>query len=623
MFAKLSSIQWKGAVRSTMWARNVAANIFIGIAIFLLALNLVSIGLFIDVLFEKATPGIEPVNFINSYLLYYFIIDLSIRLIFQKKHGIIVKPLLLMPVSRNALVHYTLVKSFYSIFNFLPLLVFVPFTFKVVAVNYSSAQALSWILFLTILILSSSFIATYIKKASFSSYKYALYFGLTGAAIFALDKFELISFSAVSAEVFSLPLDNPLYVFLPLMTLVAVYYLNFNFLRTRIYMDNLLPPVSRRTGSSTILQKIEERGETGKYIALELKLLSRNKRSKTTIYFSLSMIFFGWLVYPLYTKDDRFPEPVKEHETFLVEYENQSSGQPDIKKITFKVLTESVPEGATLFIAGNHSVLRNWKADGLPLSMNQDSTWSRTVSFNEGTALKYKITLGTWGRQRALVDGTIPEDYELVVTNDTTIVLDANAWDTPRFKVYSSIFLIYMGILIVGIFMLAYGQFMLGWESSHFDSILGNPVNYEKYFKAKLYIMIISCCIFYVATLPYAAFGIRVLIMNTALFLYNIGVNTYVLLFMACLNRKRLDLDASIMSTQGKGAGQYLSMVPTLLLPVLIFFPFAIGDNSMMGFGFLTGLGLIGVILQKPIMKVIIGFFYKNKYKLATAFRIH
>jgi hypothetical protein len=317
------------------------------------------------------------------------------------------------------------------------------------------------------------------------------------------------------------------------------------------------------------------------------------------------------------------PEPSREHEEFIRRYEEETTGQPETKKVTFKVMAKSVPENATLFIAGNHAVLRNWKADGLPLYMNPDSTWSRTVHFNEGTPLKYKLTLGAWGRQRALTDGTIPGDYDLVVLNDTTVVLEADAWDTPPFRTFSSIFLIYMGILVVGMFLIAYGQFMLGWESSYFDSILSNPVDYNNYFKAKLYIMVIACTIFYIVTLGYAYFGIRVLLINTAVFLYNIGVNTYVLFFMACLNRKRLDLDASIMSTQGKGAGAYLTMVPTLLLPTIIYVPFAITGNYMSGLVVLAGLGLTGLIFQKPIMKVIIAWFYSNKYKLATAFRIH
>jgi len=180
-----------------------------------------------------------------------------------------------------------------------------------------------------------------------------------------------------------------------------------------------------------------------------------------------------------------------------------------------------------------------------------------------------------------------------------------------------------MGIIIVGMFLIAYGQFILGWESSYFDSILSNPVDYKNYFNAKLYIMLIVGILFYIATLGYGYFGIRILLTNTAVFLYNIGVNTYVLFFMACLNRKRLDLDASIMSTQGKGAGQYLTIVPTLLIPTVIFVPFAITDNTMIGLAVLAGLGVIGLIFQKPIMKLIIAWFYKNKYKLATAFRIH
>lgn len=622
MFAKLSALQWKGAVRSTMWARNVAANIFIGLGVAMLMLNLVSIGLFIDVIFEKSAPDINPVELINSYLLYYFLVDITMRLVLQKKQGVVLKPLLLLPLSRNSLVNYILAKSFYSIFNFIPLFIIIPFAFKVVAANYGSVETLAWLLFFVAISMCSSFIVTFIKQAASASYKYAAAFGLAGAALFLIDKFELVSFSSVSSVIFSLPLDNPLYFILPVIALIVIYIINFRFLRSKIYLDDLKAAVKRRAGKSTILQKIEDTGEVGRFIALELKLLGRNKRSKATIYLSAAILFIGIFVYPGYTRDDRYPKPVEDHEQFVIDYESRTAGLPDARMVTFVVEPSSVPEEATLFIAGNHSVLRNWKADGLPLSMNPDSTWKRSVYFNEGTALKYKVTLGAWGRQRTLADGTIPEDYELVVKNDTTVVLHAEAWDTPPFRTFSAIFLIYMGILIVGMFLIAYGQFILGWESSYFDSILSSPVDYTNYFKAKLIIMIISCTLFYILSLGYVYFGTKVLLTNTAVFLYNIGVNTYVLLFMACLNRKRLDLEASIMSTQGKGAGQYLTIVPTLLLPTIIYIPFAIAGELMMGLGFLAGLGIAGLIFQKQIMKAIIRFFYKNKYKLATAFRI-
>jgi len=369
MFAKLSGIQWKGAVRSTMWARNVAANIFIGIGLLLLALNLISIGLFIDLIFEKAAPGIDPVKIVNSYLLYYFIVDIVARLILQKKHGIKVKPLLLLPLSRNSLVHYILVKSFYSIFNFIPLLVIIPFTIKVVVLNYGAAESLAWIFFFIFLVLGNSFIATYVKKAATASYKYAVIFSLTGIGIFLLDKFKIISFSKISSAIFSLPLENPAYVLLPIIALAAIYNLNFGFLKSKLYMDTMLPPVSRRTGSSALLQKIAEKGETGKFIALELKLLMRNKRSRSTVYLSISMIFFGLIFYPGYTRDERIPEPLAEHEQFIAKYEQDTAGQPDAKEVTFKVTPKAVPEDATLFIAGNHAVLRNWKAVRLPTGL--------------------------------------------------------------------------------------------------------------------------------------------------------------------------------------------------------------------------------------------------------------
>ena len=75
--------QWKESVRSTIWNRNLVGNIILGFVVLMIMMDLVLLGLFIDVVLKQGNPDKNPVILFNGILLYYFGFDLLLRYLAQ------------------------------------------------------------------------------------------------------------------------------------------------------------------------------------------------------------------------------------------------------------------------------------------------------------------------------------------------------------------------------------------------------------------------------------------------------------------------------------------------------------------------------------------------------------
>ncbi len=621
MIKKLFINQWRETTRSVIWTRNLVANILLGLLYLLLVVNFLTVGLAINEIFAKVAPGKDPVTLLNSGLLFYFLADILLRIIFQKNHGLFAKPYLYLPLKRSTLVNYLLSKSFLSIFNFLPLFFVIPFLVKVVIPAHSLIQGLTWLIAFISVLLVDCFIVAFLKKSSLKTSKYGVYAAILLAAVIVSDKYNYISISSISASFFSGFITNPGLVLIPIALFAGVYFINYRLLINNFYLENFETQKKIHFRSFKLFDILESFGETGKYISLELKLLLRNKRSRTMVLYSLSMILIGFFIYPAYTNKTHYPRPSREVQQKISAYKISEKNDPDAENVTFKVISKNVPTGATVFIAGNLKFLKDGKSDELPLIKQQDGSWVETLPIKKSTKIEYKITLGKPNLEPLNGDGSAPKENVLNVTGDTTLIINAASWSTPKEDVFSLIMLIYFGIIITGIFLLTYGQFVLSWESSYFDAIITKEINFNKYLHAKYMIMIVAGCIIYLISLFYGFFGMNIVKINTAAFLYNIGVNPFVLMFIATFNRKRFDLSISMMSQQGKGAGQYLAVIPTLLIPTAIIAPLALWGyqtEALLSIGFL---GIAGLIFHKQLMRLILKQFFKQKYKMAAGFR--
>ena len=191
-------------------------------------------------------------------------------------------------------------------------------------------------------------------------------------------------------------------------------------------------------------------------------------------------------------------------------------------------------------------------------------------------------------------------------------------------EVYQSMPAIYVfiGIFMTGIFMINFGQFIPAWDASYYSMMMSQNIPLKKYLASKAGLITFSIVVLTLLTTPYVYFGWKILAVNLACAVYNIGVNVPVLLFAGSFNRKRIDLEKSpFMNYQGTGAAQWIIGLPLMLVPILLFWICLKLFNFEVGVGFLTSLGLIGIILRSNLMNFIEQAYKRNKYAMINGFK--
>jgi hypothetical protein len=183
-------------------------------------------------------------------------------------------------------------------------------------------------------------------------------------------------------------------------------------------------------------------------------------------------------------------------------------------------------------------------------------------------------------------------------------------------------FKVFVGMFMTGIFIINYGQFMYGWQATHFDGLMVSKVNFTDFLKGKYLLFTMVSTAAFLLTTPYLYFGWRTLAIQFIMFLWNIGVNTTLVLFFANRNGKRIDLSkGAAFNWEGVGVTQLLLSFPLMAAPYLFFLPLKLTGHANLGFALLAAIGLIGLLTRSYWIKVLAADLNKRKYKVAEGFR--
>jgi len=489
MFKWFLSHQWKELTRSNFWQKSLIINIIIGFLLLIMFSYLILLGLFIDEVLKELYPEGDIFAIFNRGLLYYLGTDLFVRFFLYSLPVINVESYLHLPIKKSKILSFILLKSTLNIFNVLPLLVFIPFALKIVLTDYSGELALWWMVLMIIIILNNSFVLHYLKRRFIDKPIYLGIFALLVVSTIILDKFQIFSLSEFSSSIFTFLAYNPIYIIIPLIILGAVYGINRSYLKSRLTLEDVNAKKQKKVDSLSRVKYLDSFGELGEMILLELKLVWRNKRSRSIIMMSPMFLLYGLLFYP-----------------------------------------------------------------------NED--------------------MGGLG------------------------------------------FYIFVGIFMTGGIMFNYGQYMLSWESNYFDGIIANNIDFQKHFRAK-YIMIISTVIIsFILTIPYVYFGVNILMINAATFLFNLGFLSMLLMYFSSSSRKRMDMaKSSAFNYQGMGASNWIMILPFFLLPIFIWLPFNLLGVSEWGIATIGFIGILSLVFHKSLMKLVVKRFEEKKHLIAEGFR--
>ena len=182
--------------------------------------------------------------------------------------------------------------------------------------------------------------------------------------------------------------------------------------------------------------------------------------------------------------------------------------------------------------------------------------------------------------------------------------------------------LFFVAMFMTGTLMLMFGQWIISWDSSHFDSLMTKNIPVSTYVNANYYLLLAFNLISFTLTTPYFLFGPKIIYMHLAAFVFNIGVNIYLLLFFATYNTRKLDLSkTSAMNYQGTTYKNFLFVLPILFVPMAIVGIISTFASMNAALCTLASLGFVGLLLRKQLINLCVDQFNKRKYTMAEGFR--
>ncbi len=263
---------------------------------------------------------------------------------------------------------------------------------------------------------------------------------IIAAGLFGLNYFNIISIGNLLASAVNAITSNSVLLLIPGAILSLLYYINYSILNKKLYIDGSLK-AKTQTATTTDLTWTRKFGDVAPFLQLDLKLLWRNKRPRSSIFIVVIGLFYGLIFYP-----------------------------------------------------------------------------------------------------------------------------------NPTYQNIVAMF-VFVGIFVTGIFMINFGQFIPAWDSGYYKLLMSQNIKYKEYLNSKYTLMLVSAIVMFILSIPYVYFGWKILLIHFAAMVYNIGINTYVLLFAGSFNRKKIDLtQRAAFNYQGTGAVQWIVGFPLLFIPMIFFY---------------------------------------------------
>ena len=480
--------QWLNFWRSRNASKSVFFQIIIGIFYLLVFVEIAGLGISLPYILADSFPAKDPIFLFCSYIIYYFLIGLIIRFQLQELPTLSIQPYLTQNIKRSFMIRFLNVRSFLHFINFLPLFIFIPFTIVDIVPVYGVTVAVSFLAAMFALVVNNHFLNMYIKRKSVNSSGWFLGMVLFIAIIKGLDYFKILSFEQTSARLFIYLLQHSLLCAIPILLAFTTFFLNNNYLKSNLYLEELVR--ERKLKLSKNYSFLNKYGDMGTIIALDLKLIFRNKRPRSLMIMSSIILFYGFLIYP-----------------------------------------------------------KNLQADN------------------------YYVAF-------------------------------------------------FAAQLMIGIFIVNYGQFLFAWQSSHFDGIMSYNINMKQYLKAKFLLLVTVSTIQFLLVSFYGFLNWKVLPIQVAAFLFNIGINSFMIMYLATYNYKYLNISKSAsMNRQGTGSSQILQGILVAFMPTLVFFLFNKFAGLWVTIIVISILGIAGLIIKPIIINWLAGQFQLRKHKILEGFR--
>ncbi len=483
MIKKFIYLEWKAFTRSASFGANLAMKILLGFLMIYFSLLFIGAGVGAFYLLKKM--NLEPLLTVNKFLIYYFLFDLVIRLLMQAIPVLNIKPLLVLPFKKTTIVHFSLGKTALSFFNWVHALFFVPFSIVLALEGYDVISIAMWLLAIFSLIYINNFLNIILSNID----KLFVVFVAVAIGLGAAQYYKLFDIT-----VFTTPFFQGLYIqkglfLIPVLVLIGLYQFTFKYFKNNLFLDAGL---SKKEDIATTenLVWLNQFGTLGTFLKNDIKLIKRNKRSKTTIVMSILFLFYG------------------------------------------------------LIFFGN-------------------------------------------AQQPAVMH-------------------------------------IFAGIFVSGGFLFVFGQFVPSWDSSYYQLMMTQNIPYRGYITSKWWLVVIATFISTILASFYLFYGWEVYLTIVVGAIYNIGVNSHLVLLGGAFTKTPIDLSNAAGAFGDKKAFNINAMLltlPKLLLPLGLYgIGLYLGDKTL-GLLLVAGAGVLGFVFRNTVFSIIEKRYKIEKYSTISAYK--
>ena len=486
MIQKFLYLEWKAFIRSASFGGNLAIKILMGFlaVYFTLVFLIVGIGTF----YILKELHLDPIVTINKYLIYYFLFDLIIRLLLQKIPVMNIRPLLVLPIKKPTIVHFSLGKTVLSFFNSVHAFLFLPFSIVLIYEGYDVLSVILWHTAMVSLVYINNFVNIVLSN---KDNLLAVFVGI--AAVFGgLQYYGFFDITSYTGPFFD-ALFNTYWAFvIPIMVLIGLYCYTFEYFKNDLYLDAGL---SRKQdiAKTEDLTWLNQFGTIGTFLKNDIKLIKRNKRSKTTVGMSVMFLFYGLLFF----------------------------------------------------------------------------------------------------------------------TNGI------EAYNNPVMHIFA-------GIFVSGGFLITFGQFVPSWDSAYYQLMMTQNIPYKGYLSSKWWLMVIATIVSTILASFYLYFGWQIYMTIVVGAIYNIGVNSHLVLLGGAYTKTPIDLTMSKGAFGDKkafNANTMLLSLPKLLLPIFLYWAGSAIMNPNLGLAFVALAGVLGFAFRDIVFSKIEKIYKTEKYATIAAYK--
>jgi hypothetical protein len=183
---------------------------------------------------------------------------------------------------------------------------------------------------------------------------------------------------------------------------------------------------------------------------------------------------------------------------------------------------------------------------------------------------------------------------------------------------------VFAGIFVSGGFLFTFGQFIPSWDSAYYQLLMSQNIPYKEYIKSKWWLMVIGTVISTLLASFYLYFGIHTYLIVVVAAIFNIGVNSHLVMLGGAFVKTPIDLTTSKQAFGDKQAFNVKTMliaIPKMALPMVLYAAGYYLFSPNIGLLFVALAGVIGFLFRDYVFSKIEKIYKSEKYATIAAYK--